>query len=404
MSKNAIMPRFLAPAGAPVPWSRVFEAVCHAGAAAASLQVFATRFQVRHVWGMSSGRAALCTALRAMHRRRPQRDVVAVPAYTCFTVPAAIVRAGLKVLPVEIDPMTLDFDHTRLEAVPGERLLAILNSNLFGYVNDAGRIARLAQSVGAFFIDDAAQAMGATRDGRFAGTHGDIGLYSLGRGKALPVAHGGILVSNSDEVAEMLEPEMKAVNGTARLRSARIVLEVLATSVLLTPGLYWIPNSIPFLKLGITEFDPNFEIAGLSRTSQVLASSLLDKLNDLNATRTTNATKIRALLARNTAFRPAEPAPGSRPIYLRLPLLASDRSTRDAAWSKLRAARIGASGAYPTAICDIPGLQSSLAEGWTHCPGGEDLAARLLTLPTHAFVQESDINRMAEILNSYGTQ
>jgi perosamine synthetase len=398
------MPRFLAPAGAPVPWSRVLEAVLRDGGSEDGLQAFAARFNVRYVWGMSSGRAALCTVLKAMHRLRPQRDIVAVPAYTCFSVPAAIARAGLKVLPVEIDPETLDFDFTRLEVVPGERLLAILDSNLFGYANDAERIARVAKTAGAFFIDDAAQALGATRDSQFAGTRGDAGLYSLGRGKALPVAHGGILVSNSGEIAEALRLELEAVDGAGPLRSARIVLEVLATSALLMPRLYWIPNAIPFLKLGITEFDPGFEIAGLSQTSRALAGSLLEGLADLNATRVRNATMIAEAMGRNSAFCPIEPAPGSRPIYLRLPLLAEDGRRRDMAWKKLRDARIGASGAYPTAICDIPGLQPSLAEGWTHCARAESAAARLLTLPTHAFVQESDISRMVEILDEYGTQ
>ena len=150
---------------------------------------------------------------------------MAIPAYTCFSVAAAVVRTGLKIYPVEIDPHTLDFDFSQLDAVPGEKLLCIIPSNLFGLLNDLPRIRQAAQAKDAFVLDDAAQALGATRNGQFAGTEGDVGLYSLGRGKAVTTIEGGLIVTNSEEIARLVEKEAKDLDSQSRIRWSRVIIE-----------------------------------------------------------------------------------------------------------------------------------------------------------------------------------
>ena len=54
-----------------------------------------------------SGRAALYHAL--IDWKRDGRDTVVVPAYTCWSVAASVVRAGLRVRAVDVDPLTLDY-------------------------------------------------------------------------------------------------------------------------------------------------------------------------------------------------------------------------------------------------------------------------------------------------------
>src|SRR5579863_938051 len=121
------MMRFVPPAGSPLKMTQILDCVKSTivsnGRAGERLQAVGARLEVRHTFGTSSGRAALWLALRSLHRLHPDRDVVAVPAYTCFSVPASIVRAGLKIYPVEIDPKTLDFDTEQLAEVPEKNLL-----------------------------------------------------------------------------------------------------------------------------------------------------------------------------------------------------------------------------------------------------------------------------------------
>lgn len=74
-------------------------------------------FGVKYCFFVSSGRAALTLILQALKDLHPDRDEVLIPAYTCYTVPSAIVRAGLKVKLCDIDPKTLDFDFDELAKI-----------------------------------------------------------------------------------------------------------------------------------------------------------------------------------------------------------------------------------------------------------------------------------------------
>jgi dTDP-4-amino-4,6-dideoxygalactose transaminase len=396
------MLRFVAPAGAPVEVSQIVRS---AGAAIFNhreeeelLQPLATRLSARHVFGVSSGRAALALILRSLSRLKPDRRVVALPAYTCFTVPAAVVHSQLKVYPIEIDPASLDCDPGGLEKVPGDGLLCLVSSNLFGLVNDGARLRAAAQAKGAFFIDDAAQALGASRKGRPAGMLGDVGFYSFGRGKALATLEGALIVTDSDDIAAAIRAEAQKLPSGSVFHSASLLFQMLVYAVFLRPRLYWLPNSLPFLKLGSTEFDPTFPDFRMPALVRELLLRLMDRLEEFNRIRRENASVLAQALECNPSFTLPRPAEGCLPNYVRFPLIARDEATRDRAVRELRAAGIGASPFYPGAICDIEGIGAHMATGDYHCPKAEDLSRRLLTIPTHLYVRERDLHAVTEIL------
>src|SRR5664279_3781006 len=53
-------------------------------------------YDVSYCFAVSSGKAALVLILQALHEIYPERDEVLIPAYTCYSVPSAIIRAGLR--------------------------------------------------------------------------------------------------------------------------------------------------------------------------------------------------------------------------------------------------------------------------------------------------------------------
>src|SRR6185312_678452 len=73
-------------------------------------------YSANEVFLVSSGKAALTVILKALAASSRRRRVI-VPAYTCFSVPAAIVRAGLEVVLCDVEPETLDFNFTELEGL-----------------------------------------------------------------------------------------------------------------------------------------------------------------------------------------------------------------------------------------------------------------------------------------------
>lgn len=396
------MLRFVPPAGTPLGVAEILHAwrasVSANGERDDRLPLLGSRLGVRHILGASSGRAALWLVLKALHRLRPDKNVVALPAYTCFSVAAAVVRAGLRLHVLDIDPATLDFDASGLDALPKDDLLCIVTSHLFGFVNDVSRTEAIAKRAGAYLVDNAAQALGATRDEYQAGTGGDVGIYSFGRGKALPAMEGGAIVTNNDELAGALREEAGNLPGSSSFHGARLLAELLAYSAFLRPRLYWIAEGMPLLKLGTTVFDTGFPVQGLHPLSRELVVRLFDRLNEVNEVRRKNAACITGALDGCASLRFPQPALHCQPTMVRLPVIARDERMRARAVNRLRQAGIGASTFYPSAICDIPGIERHITGANFHCEKAERLSRTLFTLPVHPFVKQRDIERMIGIL------
>lgn len=397
------MKRFLPPAGVRLAATDLFRAsamLClGAGESHKPLNRFSAMLGVKHVFGASSGRAAMCVALRALHSLEPQRDVVAIPGYTCFSVPAAVVRAGLKLYPLEMVPETLDIDPRQFDNLPSRRLLCIITANLLGIPSNISEVSRVARVHGAFVLDDAAQSLGAIRSGQPSGTTADIGIFSLGRGKPLPAGEGGLAVANSDKIAAALGAEIHSLPHCSPTEELTLLAKAIATSIFLSPRLFWIPNSMKFLKLGVTEFDPAFPITRLSRISRLLLARLLPSLTTLNQARAIKALQFAGVFEGNSDFSIPTIADDSQPTFLRFPLLAKQPSSRDRAVRELCRVGIGATPFYPTAICDIPGIAEHMAVPHFHRPQAEGMSRRLLTIPTHRFMRAEDFHRIAVILS-----
>jgi len=259
-------------------------------------------------------------------------------------------------------------------------------------------VCRAARASDAYVIDDAAQALGSTRSGKPAGTFGDVGIYSLGRGKSAGSVAGGLLVTDSDEIAATVQSELRVLGESGATSGGASLFKMLSYSLLLHPRLFWIPNSLPFLKLGTTEFEPSFATAQMDPLSMALLPSLLGDLDGLNQVRRTNAEKITGALRGSRNFEFPSRGTSGQPTFVRLPVVARNRATRDEAIAQLRSAGIGATAFYPSAICDISGVEKHIPQSGFHCVRAEELSRRLLTLPVHPFAQPKDIERMVDIL------
>jgi dTDP-4-amino-4,6-dideoxygalactose transaminase len=388
--------RHVAPAGTPIAlstllsWSgRLLRGGDHVAALAAAVR---ERFDVAACTPTATGRAGLVLVLRALARLAPpSRTDVVIPSYTCYTVAASVVVAGLRPRVVDIDPDTLDFDPAALERVDFSRALAIVPTNLFGLPGDLPRLAALARAHGVRLVDDAAQAMGAAAGGRASGTWGDAGLYSLDKGKNITAIEGGLVVTRDAEVAAAIAEDARALTPQRPMVVARDVVKLLAYALLLRPWLYWIPNGIPQLQLGTTAYTPHIAAERYAGALAAMGLTMLDRLDDLNAARRRVAASMAEAVDSAAGLSPIRVHSGATPVYVRFPVLARDETHRDELRRALVARGIGATGSYPTAVVDIPELAGPMAPYRDDCPGGRDVARRILTLPTHAYVSRRDI-------------
>ncbi|GIJ29989.1 hypothetical protein Vqi01_51510 [Micromonospora qiuiae] len=155
---------------------------------------------VRHAVAVSSGTAALHTALRALHIG-PGDDVL-VPALSVIMSVAPVIHAGARPVFVDCDPTGTDLDYDDLSRKITPSAKAILPVYLWGRPGDPARLARMAREHGLAVVEDACQAQGSRADGRLVGTIGDVGCFSLKDGKVLWAGEGGYLLTDRDGIAQ----------------------------------------------------------------------------------------------------------------------------------------------------------------------------------------------------------
>ena len=390
--------RLVPPAGAPLPARSVLPSVLPGlGDRRGFAELLADRLGAQNPFFVSSGRAALTILLKALRQGSDRREVV-IPAYTCFSVPSAVARAGLTIRLCDVDPKTLDLDLNALVRLDLGRALSIVPSGLYGLPGDLVALEQIAGRCGAFLVDDAAQCLGATHEGRTCGTFGDAGLYSLGRGKGITTMGGGVLVTRRDDLARRIEHEVSTLPRPAVRNVCAAVVSSFAYAAMLRPSLYWLLDHAPFLELGASHFEPDFPITQLSAYQRRLARRLLPLLDSYNKLRREHAEHLRAGIEGVEGIEVPQPLEGAHPVYLRFPILTRSERHRAGLLRRFREVGIVASPSYPTSIGDIPGIASYLAPDQGPCPGARSIATRILTLPTHSGVTPRDLDVMVSII------
>src|SRR5262249_55112220 len=138
--------------------------------------------------------------------------------------------------------------------------------------------------------------------------------------------------------------------------------------------------AIPALHIGETLFEPDFPRGPIDGASLCLAAAAVEELERQGAARAARALSLGEAIAARSAFSPLRPDPDCSAVAPRLALLAPSAAARDAARARLR--DLGASAMYPRSLDCVAPLEPHLAEAGA-CPAARELAARLLTLPTH---------------------
>jgi len=172
---------------------------------------FCSYLKCKHAIGVSSGTDALLLALMAINIK--PGDEVIVPTYSFFATAGVVSRLnGVPVL-TDIDPVTYNLDPDDVKRKVTPKTKAIIPVHLYGQCADMQPVMEVAKKHNLKVIEDGAQAIGAEyKDGKCAGTIGDIGCFSFFPSKNLGCyGDGGLVVTNNNELAHSLR--IKRVHG-----------------------------------------------------------------------------------------------------------------------------------------------------------------------------------------------
>jgi len=154
---------------------------------------WASRTQTRFALAVTSGTAALQTALAAL--QIGPGDEVILPAWTWHSCFNSIVLAGALPVFAEIDE-SFNIDPADIETKITPQTKVIMAVHLQGNPCDMDRIMAIANKHQLRVLEDCAQSVGASYKGRPLGSIGHIGIYSLQLNKTITAGEGGAVVTN----------------------------------------------------------------------------------------------------------------------------------------------------------------------------------------------------------------
>lgn len=398
------MIRLLAPSGMPISPLRILSSSLSAvfsDSAERFSRLVKLKLNARHCFLVNSARTGLSLMLRSLVESGDGRNEVIIPAYTCYSVAAAVVRAGLKIRTVDIDPDSFDFDYAKLAETDLDRVLAIIPDSLFGLVADFDRLRHLQSDSKPYLIDDAAQAFGSLQQGRPVGNLGDVGVISFDRGKNLTTYTGGVVLTDSQQLADRIGRQYEQLPPASAGCSVLAAGKSLMYSLFIRPSLFRLPASLPFLGLGETIYDVGFPMSRLGGFQSALGCRMIGDLDRINEHRRANGLNLAERIRGESQYRIPLKINKST-ICLRLPVYAQNKDHRDRVIARLRQAGVVASQMYPSTIPSIDQVREYLVEDQSRqsddYPGATMVTERVFTLPTHPFVTAADLDRMVDCL------
>jgi dTDP-4-amino-4,6-dideoxygalactose transaminase len=340
-----------------------------------------------------SGSLALELALRTCHL--DQGDEVIIPSFCCSTVVAPILAVGATPVLADVGS-ELNLTAETVDAARTGRTRAIIVPHLFGNPANIEEIVELADLHNIVVIDDAAQALGATIDGRKAGSFGDMGVLSFGTEKVCFGLGGGALVSHSRGV---LESAREVVVGHP---SAAHTLASLA----LTLGLRrWRGWTLPFQRLlsHSHERSPQapqerYRREIMANLNAAVARSLIHSLAENLQARCARVEAYKRLLGNEVGIELIHQGPGSACLTQVIRVLAKKRGDDLAARivATLGIAGYEVQGSYMPIhlLTHIPQCV------WDRLPYSERVWPDLIELPCEPSVTLQDLEQVTAIVKS----
>ena len=166
---------------------------------------FATYIGAEHAVALSSGTAALHLAL-LLAGVGPDDEVLVSTLTFCASVNPILYQGGRPTF-IDSESVSWNLDPNLVEDVlrardqAGKRPKALVAVHLYGQTADLDPLVALCERYGVTLVEDAAEALGATYNGRAPGTFGQSGIFSFNGNKIITTSGGGMLVTDEADLA-----------------------------------------------------------------------------------------------------------------------------------------------------------------------------------------------------------
>jgi dTDP-4-amino-4,6-dideoxygalactose transaminase len=335
-----------------------------------------------YVTAWSSGRVALSAGLQALDLQRG--DDVLVPGYTCVVVANALRYAGLNpvFVDIELDTFGPALDSVRERTT--SRTRAVIVQHLYGLVaRDHLEISAFCEDRGIKLIEDCAHSTGAMLHDRMVGAGADLAIYSSEQSKAYSTIQGGVAATRDPDVHVRLQQQWAAAEPSGREFTKRLLRNVQLAYLESTNPMREVTGVVgrrlwedtrlistpPAEERGI---QPDHYGRRMSAPVAALASNQLRKLAENNEKRRHSAERWAEWAAQHGYARPAA-VDGSRPTFLRYPVLVPAAMKQDTSWGQGLGVEVGVW--FQSQLHPAPGVIES-------CPNALYAVEHCVNLPT----------------------
>lgn len=341
-------------------------------------QKFAALAGVPHAVTVNSGTAAIHATLIALGIKEGDEVIVPVYTYVASAIPMMVER--IKVVFADVNPDTMNIDPDGVESLITKKTRAILPVDLFGSPADKESIKRLCDTYQIALIEDAAQAVGATFDGKHVGSFG-VGCFSFGETKMITCGEGGMVTCTSRQVYD-------------KLLTIRQEGETIGKYATTGSGLDSITAADVIHRIDYHIVGYNYRMTALQAA---LGSAQIDRLPEIIKMRRENAEYLMRALhsVPELTFQKAHPKAG--PVYNRLVGRISSHLDRDSFLGALIAEGVPAGVWYPRLLTEGDLISQTYPDQAAKSfPGATALLNSEIVLPVYPGLTKEHLDLVAE--------
>jgi len=169
---------------------------------------FKDYFGSKHAVMVNSGSSANLLAVASLFFKKnnplKRGDEVIVPTVSWSTTYSPLQQYGLKLKFVDVNLETLNYDLDSLKTSISKKTKLVIAVNLLGNPNNYDKILKLKEKFNFYLIEDNCESMGATFNGKYTGTFGEIGTFSSFYSHHISTMEGGIITTNNEELYQLI--------------------------------------------------------------------------------------------------------------------------------------------------------------------------------------------------------
>lgn len=191
-------------------------------------RMFAQKFGARHALMATSGSMANLLGVAALcyRKERPLRpgDEVIVPAVSWATTYYPLQQYGLRLRFVDVELDSINIDADQLADALGPRTRMVVAVSILGNPAALDRIREFCDAHDLILFEDNCESMGATLNGRYTGTFGHIGTFSMFFSHQMSTGEGGVLITEDEEIYQLAK-SMRAHGWTRDLPEDNLIFD-----------------------------------------------------------------------------------------------------------------------------------------------------------------------------------